>query len=422
MNMTTQAEASPEPDRPPRLYYGWIVVLACNFVAMITWGVAIFNQGVFAAYYATTYQWPLSYLSLGPVVFHVWAGFAGILVGRLVDQYGPRYVLVGGALLLCAALAVFGLVQEVWHYFAAFLILATGFACIHTITIGKIVARWFVRHRARAMAASTVGAGVGGAVLVPINALMIERYGPLGAACVLAAITLIIILPIALWVIRDGPEVMGLEPDGARNAEVAGSTAAVEPTDTRPWTASAAMQTRVFWGLALCFALGMIAQSAYLFHQVPFLQGKLGLVNAAWIVTVTTLSGMAGRAAFIGIGDRLSPNTWMIVVFFIQAMAFMVLAVAASPVGLIIGSALFGLTMGVVITLQPLVTAFVFGRTSFGNVYGPIYLGIRIGAAVGPGLVGLAVAGLDGYPFVWTCLAVTLIAAGLLVPIVVKRP
>ena len=41
------ASASP----PSRLYFGWIVVIACNFVAMITWGVAIFNQGVFAAHY-----------------------------------------------------------------------------------------------------------------------------------------------------------------------------------------------------------------------------------------------------------------------------------------------------------------------------------------------------------------------------------
>ena len=30
-----------------RLYYGWIIVLACNGVSCITWGVAIFNQGVF---------------------------------------------------------------------------------------------------------------------------------------------------------------------------------------------------------------------------------------------------------------------------------------------------------------------------------------------------------------------------------------
>jgi hypothetical protein len=51
--------------QPSRLDYGWGVVIACNFVAMITWGVAIFNQGVFAAHYIAVYQWPLWHVSLG---------------------------------------------------------------------------------------------------------------------------------------------------------------------------------------------------------------------------------------------------------------------------------------------------------------------------------------------------------------------
>ena len=390
---------------------------------MITWGVAIFNQGVFAAHYLAAYEWPLWYLSLGPVIFHVWAGVAGIVVGRIVDQHGPRYVLVSGAVLLCAALAALGLVREIWHYFAAFLILATGFACIHTVTIGKIVARWFVRYRARAMAAATLGAGLGGALLVPINAVMIDHYGPLAAGAVLSAITLSTILPVALWVIRDGPEVMGLAPDGGQSSTTNITADNAEIADARQWTTSAAMRTPAFWGLATCFALGMVAQSAYLFHQVPFLQEKLGFIGVAWVVTVTTIAGIMGRAAFIGIGDRLSPKMWTIVVFAIQAIAFACLAASsAGPSALVVGSALFGLTMGVAVTLQPLVTAYIFGRTSFGRVYGPIYFGIRLGAAAGPGLVGVGVAALGDYSAVWVSLAATLMVAGLLVPVALKRP
>jgi MFS family permease len=412
------ASASP----PSRLYYGWIVVIACNFVAMITWGVAIFNQGVFAAHYIAIYDWPLWFMSLGPVIFHIWAGIAGIAVGQLVDRYGPRYVLVSGAFLLSAALAVFGGVSEPWHYFAAFFILSTGFACIHTITIGKIVARWFVRHRTRAMASSTIGAGIGGALLVPVNAAVIEEYGALNAAAVLAGITLATIIPTALFVIRDGPETMGLEPDGTEPAKPSTIRDDRASSDTRHWTMSAAMGTSAFWGLSICFALGMVAQSAYLFHQVPFLQSQLGLVGASWVVTVTTIAGIAGRAAFIGIGDRLNPNQWMVAVFAVQAIGFSTLAVSAESMALVVGSALFGLTMGVAVTLQPLVTAYIFGRTTFGRIYGPIYFSIRMGAAAGPGLVGFGVTIAGGYPMVWTGLAMILVSAGLLVPIAVRRP
>lgn len=406
-----------------KIYYGWAIVVACNLISCITWGVAIFNQGVFVAYYVSAYNWSPVLLSIGPVLFHLWAGFAGIIVGRIVDRYGPRLVLLAGAGLVCLATIGFGLVREVWHTYPAFLILGTGFACIHTVTLGKIVARWFVRQRNRAMAAATFGAGIGGALLVPLNAVMIETYGLLSGGITLAAITLIVIVPCAIWVVRDGPETLGLQPDGDGAAvhddidTICGSS-----QDTQEWTVSNALRTTAFWGLSICFGLGMIAQSAYLFHQVSFLQNTLGLVGAAFVVTVTTLSGIVGRVIFILVGNRMSPKQWAAVVFALQALSFVVLAFAESSIDMTIGSALFGLTMGVVVTLQPLLTAHCFGRVSFGRIYGPIYLSIRLGSALGPALVGGMLALSGDYFAAWLALALSLAAALILIPIAINRP
>ena len=180
------------------VYYGWIVVFACSMIACITWGVTVFNQGVFIAYFISKHHWSTASLSLGPVVFHGWAGLAGLIVGRVIDRVGPRPVLIAGASFVCLAVMSFSLVEEVWHTYLVFLVLGTGFACIHTITIGKIVARWFLANRGRAMAAATVGASLGGAVLVPLNAYIIDTSGLLNGCIVLSAITLIVILPCAL--------------------------------------------------------------------------------------------------------------------------------------------------------------------------------------------------------------------------------
>ena len=40
-----------------RVYYGWFIVVACNCVAFITWGVGIFNQGIFLGYFVERYGW-----------------------------------------------------------------------------------------------------------------------------------------------------------------------------------------------------------------------------------------------------------------------------------------------------------------------------------------------------------------------------
>lgn len=387
------------------VYYGWYVVAACNGIAFVTWGVTIFNQGVFLGYFVTAHGWSPATLSVGPLLFHVAAGLAGVPVGRILDVRGPRVVLLLGAALVALGMVGFGLVGEAWHTFFVFVLLGCGFACIHTITLGKIVTRWFVRARARAMAAATFGAGIGGALLVPLCAAVIERSGALVAGSVLAGITLAMIVPLALWVIKDGPEVIGQKPDGGKEARSTVAEAAARQTDERIWSVPEAMRTVAFWGLSSCLAAGMLAQGCYLVHQVIFLQESLGLIGAAWVVTVTTLMGMAGRVGFMLIGDRFAPRVWAALMLALQGVSFLILAAGTTELHLVLGSALFGLTMGVLVVIQPVSTASVFGQLSFGRIFGPIYLAIRVGAAIGPVFAGVLVAMTGGYQTSWFALA-----------------
>jgi MFS family permease len=395
-----------------RLYYGWYIVGACNLVAFMTWGVGIFNQGVFLGYFAETYGWSRATLSIGPTLFHLWAGVAGIVVGRTIDRCGPRPVLIVGALMLSAGVIAFGLTQHPWQIYPGFLLLSTGFACVHTVTLGKIVARWFVRHRARAMAIATFGASLGGTLLVPLNAAVLERWGGLAGGITLATITTSTIVPLALWVVKDGPEVLGLLPDG-NIREIDDTPSVVDAADIYAWTIPEAMRTPAFWALTISYPLGMIAQSGFLVHQVMFLQPTFGLLGAAMVVTVTTITGTIGRASFALLGNHWRPRHVAISVFMLQAAAFLLLATGNTPWSLIAGSAVFGFTMGIVVILQPLTTAECFGQRTFGRIYGPIYLGIRLGSALGPLLCGVISIAMGSYQLVWLLMAGGLLLAAI---------
>lgn len=408
---------SASTEAPPRIYYGWIVVGACNLIACITWGVGIFNLGVFAAYWIGAYGWSPAALSLAPALYQLWAGVAGVFVGRMIDRHGPRPALLAGAALFTAALLAIPHVDAIWQVYPVFLLMGTGFACIHTVTLGKIVARWFRANRTRAMAAATFGAGFGGAALAPLNAYLIDSHGVHAGAWALAAITAAVLVPLAMWVVKDGPESVGQTIDnGAAGAPEDAAATAAEARDARQWSVAEAARRPAFWALAFCLGFGMLAQSAFLFHQTPFLEPRIGLMAAAGVVSATTLAGIAGRVIFILVGDRLSTGTWSTLIYAFQAAAFLVLAFSDSAAGLTVGSVMFGLTMGLVITIQPLTVALVFGRESFGRIYGAVYMAIRIGAAIGPAAVGAVLALAGGYTVGWLLVAASLGIAILILP------
>lgn len=405
------------PTSASRFYYGWYVVLACNCIAAMTWGVGIFNQGVFLGYYAETYGWSPATMSVGSTLFHLTAGVVGILVGRAIDRRGPKPILIGGALIMGAGAIAFGLTDALWQIFPAFIALSIGFASLHTVTLGKIVARWFLRQRSRAMALATFGAGVGGALLVPMNAYLLERWGGAAGGLALAAITLLFVVPLALFVIKDGPETLGLRPDGddpdaAEDAPDAPTDAATA-RDDREWRISDATRTAAFWAISIAFFGAMLAQSGMLLHQVMFLQGTFGLVGAASIVTLTTVMGMVGRLVFAVFGDRWRSRDVASAVFLLQASGFVLFAVHPVPWSLVAGSAIFGFTMGLCVILQPLTTAECFGQRSFGTVFGPIYMWIRTGSAIGPLAIGLLFAATGTYTAAWLVLAAALTVAAI---------
>jgi MFS family permease len=242
-----------------RLYYGWYVVGVCNVVAVMTWGIGVFNQGVFLRYFVDSFGWDRAALSFGPMLFYIWAGVAGLLVGRLIDRVGPRPILIFGAIILGAGTTALGFAREPWHVYPGFFLLGTGYACLHTVTLGAIISRWFARQRARAMGAATFGASFGGMILAPLNAVLLEGWGGPVAGLTLAAIAISLVVPLTLLIVKDGPEAVGQQIDGGARSEdrgASGKRSSLNPrsstlADERDWRVGEAARTVAFWAIAV---------------------------------------------------------------------------------------------------------------------------------------------------------------------------
>jgi hypothetical protein len=74
-----------------------------------------------------------------------------------------------------------------------------------------------------------------------------------------------------------------------------------------------------------------------------------------------------------------------------------ILAFATGEIAIVAGAAFFGITIGNVLMLQPLLLAEAFGTREYGRIYSVSQLLTAFGIAAGPALVGLIEEAAGGY-------------------------
>ena len=87
---------------------GWRVVYGCFFILAVNSGFAFYGLAVYLNAFSNEKGWSLSSISLATTVFFVVSGTVGLVVANLIGRFDVRIVLVGGAVIGGAALAMLG--------------------------------------------------------------------------------------------------------------------------------------------------------------------------------------------------------------------------------------------------------------------------------------------------------------------------
>jgi fucose permease len=154
------------------------------------------------------------------------------------------------------------------------------------------------------------------------------------------------------------------------------------------WTRPRALRSLRFWKMTLPFALGIGAQVGFLVHQIAFLEPKMGLQAASYAVAITTAMAVLGRLAVGAVIDRLNQRVVGAVSFISQALALLALISIDNQVAMFVACAVFGFSVGNLITLPSLLIFREFGATSFGLLVGLSVAINQVIYAFGPGIVG----------------------------------
>jgi MFS family permease len=225
----------------------WGVVAACSALMAMSSG-AFYTASVFFVAIIKEFGWnyasTASIFSLFTVLYGAW----GILIGHLVDRFGPRPVILGGGLLLPLALLGSGSAHALWHlYVTHSLLTALGLAASSYVPVSLILTRRFQKERGLAFGIASAGVGIGILVLVPLTQVLISFWGWRAAYRSLAVIAASVILPVGFFALRG--ESGGRPPDVGRR--MATTPARVNGAGTsRESTLISAFFSREFWLVA----------------------------------------------------------------------------------------------------------------------------------------------------------------------------
>jgi len=365
-----------------RVFYGWWMVAALLVIAVMSWGLGIFGIGVYLHAIAETRGWSVGAISSAITISVLLSSVASAFTGPAVGKYGPRPVMTIGALLMATGVFLTGRVSEPWHVYVAFSLSGLGYSCLSVTTITAALSPWFEKHQGRAMSSAMLGASIGGMTSTPLLVFAIAKLGFEQAMLWSALAVLVIVLPLALFVLKKSPAEMGLYPDGEPLA------AKNNDAPAKVWGRAEALRTMAFISVVVAFALGLGVQVGFLIHHVTLSVPVLGAGGAAFIVSITAVAAFLGRVALARWADQVDLRVTSALVLLVAAVSLAAVAVVPAAWMLVGASIVYGLTTGNVTTLSPIIVRREFGAGVFASIYGVAWMCIGFASALGPAMFG----------------------------------
>ncbi len=384
-------------------YDGWRIVLVCFMLATFGWGLGFYGQSVYVAELHRLHGWPASLISSGTTFFYLSGAALVAFVSEAIKAFGPRKCLIAGTFAMAAAAVSIGQVREPWQLYAANAVLAFGWAGTSLSIITNTLGLWFDKKRGMAISLALNGASFGGIAGVPLLVAAIGYFGFSGAMIAAAVAMIVLMVPVILIFVGQPPLHLSA---GALAASDAPSATQIR---------ARAFRDISFLSVSSAFALVLFAQVGFIVHLIAFLDSVIGRERAAIAVALLTAMAVVGRVLFSFVIDRLNQRLASSLSFVSQAVALAVIINVHDDFALIAACALFGFSVGNLITLPSLIVQREFDPRSFGVLVSLITAINQITYAFGPGVVGLLrdASGSYSLPF-YGCIGLELTAAVLI--------
>ncbi|WP_330479213.1 MFS transporter [Streptomyces platensis] len=284
-----------------------------------------FAAGALFPFLAAEHGWSTAALGAVAGLNTALTGLLQPLVGRALDAWGARRVLLIGMSLLVAAQLLLSVTSQLWQFVLAYGVLgAAGFAASSTPPVSALVSRWFPRRKASALTVITAGINLGQLLVVPAAAFLAGVEGVPTSYTFLGAGAAVLVIPLLLATPTEPPVA------SAPSAPAKATSAAAR---------LGSLTLTITFGLhALSLYMVMLALPQYAIDHgtAPAASGNLAALAAAASLAAMIATGVLLR--------RAAPRSLLYALHALRTLALLLLAFAPGPAMVLAGTVLFGLS------------------------------------------------------------------------------
>jgi MFS family permease len=378
--------------------YRWVIVAAGALMTCVGIG-AMFSLAVYLQPMSAETGWSRTGISSAMTLDFLVMGAAGFAWGAISDRFGPRLVVLAGALLLGLGLVLASRATSLTQFQLTYGLMV-GFAtgAFFAPMIATVTA-WFEDNRSLAVSLVSAGMGVAPMTISPFARWLISTYDWRTAMMTIGMVAWALLIPAALLVRRAPPAAEGV---AAGPAGAAGGAA---------MSAGEAFRSPQFVVLASAFFLCCAAHSGPIFHMVSYAIGcGIAPLAAVSIYSVEGLSGLGGRLLLGLLADRFGAKRILVAGLLVQSFAIASYLMVSQLGEFYALSVVFGTAYGGVMPLYAVLARESFGQRVMGTVFGAMTMASSIGMAFGPWAGGRIFDAFNSYA--WLYIGASTVALG----------
>jgi MFS family permease len=357
-----------------RLQYGWVVVAAGALMGCVAIG-SLFSLAVFLQPMSEATGWSRTGISTAMTLDFLTMGVAAFGWGALTDRFGPRPVVLAGALLVGTGLALASRATSLIEFQLVYGVVVGAAAGAILAPTMATVTGWFDKHRSIAVSLVSAGMGMGPMTISPFASWLLQSYDWRTAQLIIAIVAWVLLIPAALFMRRAPETAPGM----------AAAPGAADPG----MTVGQALRSPQFIILGLTYFCCCATHSGPIFHTVSYaIACGIPALTAVSIYSIEGLAGLGGRVLFGLAGDRFGAKQTVVFALVVQALGAGAYYFTRQVGEFYAVAVLFGMAYGGVMPLYAVIAREYFPMRIMGTVIGASSMIASLGMSLGPAVGG----------------------------------